>query len=530
MKRTVAGLGLALLLSGLAPGQTSNATTEAPVDPKARFEVADVHGSAPGAQQSGGYMGGDRFEARAFTMLDLLEQAYGMDRGLILGGPAWLSTDKFDIVAKLPVAKAGYDLVQVMLRNLLTERFQLALRKESKSMPVYVLTVAKKGAKLQPAAQEGPPNTSRGTTDPVLNNHIVCHSFKMSDLVEMLPMSARNFIDHPMVDETGLKGAYDFELSWMGRGIYNRAKATPDGPPAVGVFDALDKLGLKADPGMRPLEVLTVVSVNETPTPNAPGVGVPKPTYPTEFEVAEVRPAKDAPAPGTGIYGQMRFQNGRVELMGTTLIAIIADVLDHPIDRIVGAPKWMSEDRFDIIAKAPATAPFEALQAMVKNLLEQRFQLQTHTEDQPMPVFVLLAGKKPKLKPSDGTARSECKPVLKENQIDGTYACQNTTMAQFAERLPLQARAYLRPPMLDLTGIQGAHDFELSWTSKKFLSNGGRGGSGSDGNAPAQASTPLPDVTVFEALDKQLGLKAEEQKHPIPVLVIDHVNQKPTEN
>ena len=87
------------------------------------------------------------------------------------------------------------------------------------------------------------------------------------------------------------------------------------------------------------------------------------------------------------------------------------------------------------------------------------------------------------------------------------------------------AAAYIHPPVLDLTGLKGAYDFEAHWTPKGQLNAGAKAGGDS-----SQAPTPTDDVTVFEAMDKQLGLKLEEQKHPIPVLVIDKVDRTPSDN
>ncbi len=187
---------------------------------------------------------------------------------------------------------------------------------------------------------------------------------------------------------------------------------------------------------------------------------------------------------------------------------------------LVGGPKWMDEDRFDVIAKTGATVPFEDLRGMLKALIVERFALVTHNEEQPMPVYVLEAGKKPKLKETDGSARSDCNIVNTDRRY---YVCKNTTMAQFAELLPRVAAAYVHPPLLDLTGLTGAYDFQLYWTPKGALSN-------ATAKAAAEAATtPVDEVTVFEAVDKQLGLKLEEQKHPVPVLVIDKVERTPTE-
>jgi uncharacterized protein (TIGR03435 family) len=515
MKQALASSSLIVLLSNVLPGQ-STATQPA-------FEVADVHVSAPGATESGGFMPG-RFELRGATMLELISIAYGVERAMVVGGPSWLGTDRFDVIAKTPSTAAQEESMQPMLKALLADRFKLVARQDTRDMPAYVLTVRKNGAKLRPAANPGPPKRSRGEGDPNLS-HLKCESFTMADLVELLPRVAQNYVDHPVVDKTGLTGSYDFQLDWMGIGPYRAAKANPDGPAPISLFDGVEKLGLKLEAQKQPLPVIVVDSVNEKPTDNPPGVVTKIPTYPTEFDVAEVRPARPAAAPTGQIglvspLGQMNFQNGRVEIMGATLRGLISVAYDTLMDRIVGTPKWMDEDRYDIIAKAPA-APFEVQRGMLKTLIAQRFKLTTHTEGQPMPVFVLLAPKMPKLKESDGTARSECKIVNKDRRM---YVCQNTTMAQFAERLPGVAAAYIHPPLLDLTGLKGAYDFEVYWTPRGQLNAGARGGDAS------QAPTPTGDVTVFEALDKQLGLKLEEQKHPIPVMVIDKVDRTPSEN
>jgi uncharacterized protein (TIGR03435 family) len=518
MKRALAAASLIVLLPSVSLGQS-------PANQPA-FEIADVHVSAPGTSESGGFMPGGRFELHGTTMLDLITIAYGVESAMVMGGPSWLNSDKFDVIAKAPSAAASQETLQSMLKALLADRFKLVTRPDTRDMPVYVLTVGKNGAKLRPAANPGPAKTSRGEGDPNIPSHLKCESFTMADLIELLPQVARNYVDHPVVDKTGLDGAYDFQLDWMGIGLYRAAKANPDGPAPFSLFDGVEKLGLKLEAQKQPMPVILVDSVNEKPTDNPPGVTSKIPTFPTEFDVAEVRQAKPVAAPESqtgqmGPMGQMDFQNGRVQIMSATLKGLISLAYDMNMERIAGAPKWLAEDRFDIIAKAPATVPFEALRGMLKTLIVQRFALNAHTEDQPMPVYVLAQGKKPKLKESDGAARSDCKIV---NNVRRTFVCQNTTMAQFAERLPGVAAAYIHPPVLDLTGLKGAYDFEAYWTPKGQLSAAGKAGD------TGQAPTPTDDVTVFEAVDKQLGLKLEDQKHPVPVLVIDKVNRTPREN
>jgi uncharacterized protein (TIGR03435 family) len=349
----------------------------------------------------------------------------------------------------------------------------------------------------------------------------------MAALAELLPEVAGNFVDHPVVDKTGLTGSYDFQLDWMAKAAYLAAKTSPgDGPASVSIFDAVDKLGLKLEAGTSPTPVIVVDSVNRTPTENPPGVTRKIPDVPTEFEVAEVHPTKLGPTE-RGVQNP----NGRLDLQGFTLKQLISMAFEVEEARVVGGPKWLDTDRYDVIAKSPRDPPPDATRGMLKALIVERFKLAVHNEDQPVPVFALTLGKRsPKLKESDGSARSDCKISV---EVKGrTYTCQNTTMAQLAERLPSVAAAYIVHPMVDLTGLKGAYDFALVWTPRGRLPGvaGRDGDAGAQAEGIAQASAPAGDLTVFEAIDKQLGLKLEEQKHPMPAVVIDRVERAPAGN
>lgn len=512
MKRVLEGLSLVLLLPHAALGQSTGT--------QGAFETADVHTSAPGTRPAGGFFPGGRFDLRGASMLTLIAMAYGVDTDYVLGGPGWLDTDRFDVIAKAPSAAAPRDTMRAMLQALLADRFQLAAHHEQKDMPVYLLTVGKKGPKLHAAAKpDEPPGCPRVDGDAGLN-HRACHNSKITALIDLLPQVASNYVDHPVVDMTGLTGSYDFQLDWMGKGPYLAAKANPDGPPAVSIFDAVEKLGLKLDEGTQPTPVIVVDKVNREPADRAPGVTRKMPIVPTEFDAAEVRPSK----PG-GAQNNEHSQNGRLYLEGFTLKALISMAFEVEDDAVVGGPKWLDTDRFDVIAKAGTRAPGD-MEGMLKTLIVQRFKLATHNEQQPLPVFALAAGKgSPKLRKSDGSARSDCKRSLGLRGI--TLACRNTTMAQLAELLRDVAGAYLIHPMVDLTGLKDAYDFDLTWTPKNRLP--GVAGRGGDAGGVVQALTPSGDLTVFEAVDKQLGLKLEERKHPMPVIVIDRVDRTPAE-
>jgi len=195
---------------------------------------------------------------------------------------------------------------------------------------------------------------------------------------------------------------------------------------------------------------------------------------------------------------------------------------------------------------------FEDLQLMLRSLLADRFKLATHYEDRPVTAYTLVAAK-PKLKPADPSRRTKCTtqnaPVSRDAPAVGPpplqATCQNMTMAQFVEQLQDIAPAYIRHPVLDATGIEGAWDFTLTFDRRAPGAAGGRGGGGKEsqakgasragGAAPpggndGNAADPTGMPTLFEALSRQLGLKLEATKRPVPVLVIDHLEAKPTEN
>jgi uncharacterized protein (TIGR03435 family) len=300
-----------------------------------------------------------------------------------------------------------------------------------------------------------------------------------------------------------------------------------------------------------------MVDSAQKPTPNSPEVAKAFPPTPTEFDVAELKPSPAQPAGGRGGMTLPEIKNGRVIVPGITLQNLIMAAwnLNSP-DELIGAPKWLNSDRFDLIAKAPAGVALgdlmaqnntsnpiniRALAPMVKALVVERFNLAVHAEQRPMEAYSLVAVK-PKLEKSDPTARTrwnegpapDGKDPRKANPMLGRLVtCQNVTMAQFAELLPGIAPGYIHNEVLDKTGLAGGWDFTLSFSGNGFQMAGG-GGRGGDSPAPsgaaAEASDPNGGLSLLDALQKQVGLKLEMQKRPFPVLVIDHIDQKPVGN
>ena len=108
--------------------------------------------------------------------------------------------------------------------------------------------------------------------------------------------------------------------------------------------------------------------------------------------------------------------------------------------------------------------------------------------------------------------------------------CQNVTMARFGEQLKTIASGYIQSNLKFWIrqAFREAGDFTLSFSTAGQLQNGGgeKGAAGPDG---ATAPDPSGAVSLFEAVERQMGLKLVSEKRPVPVLVIDHVEQKPDE-
>ena len=533
MVRALAGVTVALWLSTTAFGQSPD---------KPAFESADVHTISVGrfgTNMSGGVLRGTRYDVRSATLVELIRLAYGIDDERILGGPSWLENEHYDVLARTPAGTSA-DAAKQMLQALLADRFGLVVRHDNKPVDTFVLTKGKGAHKMKPAAggsatgcqgQGGPPPSP----DAIPNIVVTCKSMTMKLFADELRQMAGGYFNHEVIDETGIDGTFDFDLSWTPRGALARA-----GADGVSAFDAVDKqLGLKVEPQKRPMAVIVIEKANQKPTANAPGVG--EVEGPVEFEVAELKPS---PPDSQGL----RFlwqPGGRVNGEGP-LSDLIAIALAIPpnlrSDLLVGMPKAAGDVRYSIVAKTPTTGagagtrdggreqppPLNVALVMLQNLFKERFNLKWHTEDQNANVYAIVVDKGgPKMKKSDGTDRANCKPDPNaappnpKGTPQITWKCVNTTMKDLADNVTNWAGGYFDHPAFDATGLTGGYDFVLSWTPKQALHPASTTGD-------AGVATDPGGLSVFEAFEKQLGLKLDQQKRMIPVTVIDHVEEKPT--
>jgi uncharacterized protein (TIGR03435 family) len=501
-----------LLLCVFAAAQTT-----APV-----FEAADVHVSPAGASESTGFLPGGRVEIRAATMLRLITLAYSVPADRVVGGPNWMDFDRFDAIAQAAPSVPQIGL-RTMLQGLLAERFGLVIQREDKPVPVYALTPGKRGAPKE-SAGTADPDCKRAVEENVIS--LTCRNMTIAALAESLPGIAPGYFNHPVVDRSGLKGAYDFTLRWVGRGML------PPGSEgnSLSLFTAIEKqFGVKVEQESAPMPVLTVAHVNRTPTENSSDAIAKLGPPPTEFDVAEIRPS----APGTN--EDFNMNNGRIQARAISLNDLIAFAFNVEDDAVKGE-KWLDSARFDIVAKTAPTASEDTLRVMLRSLLAERFSLKVHKDMQPLSVYGLIAVKS-KLKDAEPNERSTCQRQMADGARN--FTCTNITMAQFAERLRPVAVGYLDHPVVDLTGLKGSYDFVLSWSPLRqtagrapAAASGGGEGAAAGSGIPTVVSNVDPPVgiTLFEAVDRQLGLKLVAQKHSMPVVVVDHMERKPSEN
>lgn len=531
------------------------------------FEIADVHPSPRSAtafMRIGPPRSG-RWEIKNATMLDLLRVASGFSPDRILGGPNWLELDRFDVIAKV-AADVDQDAQKAMLQSLLEERFKLVARRETKSVPTWVL-VAGKQPRLKEADGSGQtgcriPDTGSGTppegairlfrmepdgkqSQIVLGPggmvEYACRNMTMTAFAaELRAMLGVRVGSEPVIDETGLKGAWNFDVRWSAGliGLLNQGEQ-------VSFADAIDKqLGLKLEERPMPKQVLVVDSVNRTPTPNAANIAevFPRPPAPQEFEVADVKLAPP-PSPSQPPLISMQTQpGGRFTCRGCPMRFLLMRAFNGSNNEMLaGVPPSIESVRVDVIAKTsadaitgPGTDP-EVIAPLVRNLLASRFKLTYHEEERPVTAYSLVAAK-PKLKKADPDSRIFCRrgPAAAGSPPGSqTLTCQNATMALLAEQLSTGYPG-VNWPVVNATELEGGWDFTLTFSMlpPALLSSAGRGGPGADGPSGLlpSASDPNGGYTIFEAVERQLGLKLKAEKRNEKVIVVDHIESTPTEN
>lgn len=215
--------------------------------------------------------------------------------------------------------------------------------------------------------------------------------------------------------------------------------------------------------------------------------------------------------PGTKDPEGFYFENARLKLIIETAYGLIPS-------RVFG-PAWIDETRYDIAGKIPKGASHEDLLVMLRNLLRERIGLHCHRETRQLPIYRLRLAKTGQLSSSDVPSKSSCRfvdPVdLKKVETPWVthIQCRHITMSDFAAELAHSlSREYIDRPVSDATGLAGAYDFDLRWVG------------------PSTVPLSHSYGTIFEEIDRQLGLKLEPSRGPVEVLVVDAASRVPIEN
>jgi bla regulator protein blaR1 len=202
------------------------------------------------------------FTATAVTLKRLMMTGYQHQGYRIVGGPAWVNSQRWDVQAKYSVSRPVSDNeFPQMLRTLLAVRFQIHTHSETRSLPIYELVVDRKGSKLR--------RVDGGKTKLEIQTG--------NGLIRFTKATARTFasqlgyaLGRPVIDKTGLSGEFSFALDWTpalredgGPTTSGLPPETPEQPPSItdgpSIFTAITKqLGLRLESGRGPVEVLVI--------------------------------------------------------------------------------------------------------------------------------------------------------------------------------------------------------------------------------------------------------------------------------
>jgi uncharacterized protein (TIGR03435 family) len=268
----------------------------------AAFEVASIKPTTP-PDLSGGRMmirmgcsaDPGRVNCTGLTLKDILTRAYNM-KTFQISVPSWIESDRWDVMAKIPDGMP-VEKVPEMWQSLVTERFHLVSRKETRELPIYALIVGKNGPKLTQAEEKAgpvmltaPDGSKVGLPQPQISGSIaggkpaggamVIDSTgklqsKSTTLGGFSDMLSR-MMDRPVLDMTNIEGRYDITLEVSTEDLIGMKRMAggpmmmhtggdggsggpaPESNPRASIFSAVQQLGLKLEPRKSPVETLIV--------------------------------------------------------------------------------------------------------------------------------------------------------------------------------------------------------------------------------------------------------------------------------
>ncbi|MGO8792123.1 MAG: TIGR03435 family protein [Terriglobia bacterium] len=284
-KLLLAGVGIAVVAGPVVCGlvntpQIRAQSAQATAAPLPSFEVASIKKSRSDELPWGPSFQPGRFTGRAQTINLVIALAYNVYPLQIFGAPSWVNSERYDVQAKesdataeelgkLPPAKA-MDRQALLLQSLLADRFGLKVSHQTKELPVYALVVAKGGPKFQEAKTD-----DKGPDVQLDAGQLTIRAYPMAIVVTVMS----NVMHRTVIDQTGLKGNYDFTVQWrkdetmsgMPRGLRGGDPGPDVAPPdssGPSFFTALqEQVGLKLVSTKGPVEVIVIEHI-ERPSEN----------------------------------------------------------------------------------------------------------------------------------------------------------------------------------------------------------------------------------------------------------------------
>jgi uncharacterized protein (TIGR03435 family) len=299
-KVLLASIGIAAValpvVFGLINGpQTRAQATQTTSAPLPSFEVASIKPNRSGENRTNIMFPSGRFATTNAGIKRLIAFAYNVRDFQVSGGPSWADSEKYDIDAKVEDSLAGSleklpieqqaDQIRLMVQSLLADRFKLRVSHTTKVLPVYALVIAKRGPKLKeakpgdtyPNGIKGPDGVARpGMMRMIGRSDLTGQGVSMEILARQLAF----LLGLTVLDQTGLKGNYDFALQWtpeqktavMFKGAEDGNPGPANAPPVdssgPSLFTAIqEQLGLKLESTKGPVDIIVIDHI-ERPSEN----------------------------------------------------------------------------------------------------------------------------------------------------------------------------------------------------------------------------------------------------------------------
>jgi uncharacterized protein (TIGR03435 family) len=533
-------LGAAALSAGISPLHAVVRVKAAP-DSTARghaFEVASIRRNLSAQQGQTIALQGNTFVARNVTARELVMTAFRARSEDLSGGPGWLDSERYDVLGR-PSNESTWEEHLSMVQRLLVDRFKLTIRRETRQSPVYELVVDRNGPTLTPAADA---NCTAAPPSPKCGGFATRPGFfdgrrvTVAQVASLLSGRSGRLV----VNRTGIEGFYDVRLTWTpdasrlprGPGPDDARPFDPSGPSLFAAIQ--EQLGLRLEPATAEIDHFVIEHI-ERPTPNdapelvgsvAQSIGDPT------FEVATVRQNTSG---SEFSRGPMVQPGNRLLAQNVAARAIIATAYGLQWTQIVGGPGWLNSEYWDVEARARETASVEDVGAMLRTLLAKRFGLVAHYETRQQEVYTLTRTDSRRPTPGLRTAEDPCAsiqparpgvvftprspppgsapvgepvaslgnpPRCQRMSFPGFIGARQIRMPEFATMLTWFAGR----PVIDRSNMAGDYDIDLTF-------------------APDPAVGAGDAVSLFTAVQEQLGLKLEATRGPVEVLVIDAVER-----